>query len=104
MLLRKRRKVIDSLMAFYHIASTIYTDSEKFEEDDVKGLMINAHLNYLFGFHKNIADKHKIPIPKVKKLFDKYISKYNKMIGENESSLQDILEELSCRKSRSYII
>lgn len=102
--MRTKRKLIDSLMGFYQVISTVYLDSEKWEDDDVRGLMINAHLDYLFNFHKGLVEKYKIPIPKTKKLFKEYIDGWNKTIVDKNPALSDILEELSCRKSRSYII
>ena len=105
MLWRKKRKLIDSLMGFYHIASTIYTSSkDKYEENDVRGLMMDAHLDLLFGLHKKIADTYKIPIPETKKIFIKYVNGWNKTVLDANDFLVDLISELSYKKSRSYII
>jgi len=105
MLWRKKRKLIDSLMGFYHITSTIYTNSkEKYEEDDVRGLMMDAHLDLLFTLHKKIADTHKIPLPETKKIFTKYVDSWNKTVFNANDFLTNLISELTYKKSRSYII
>jgi hypothetical protein len=101
---RKKKKLIDSLMGFYQIVSTIYEDSEKFEESSVRGLMINTHLDFVFPFHKEIVEKHKLPIPNVKKLFKSYIDDWNILIKKEEPHLQELIDNLTYEKSWSYII
>lgn len=90
--MRKKKKLINSLLGFYQAIAGIYTGAPKFEDSVIRGMIIQEHLNELIVFHKGKVDRHEIPIGKVSKFYHDYIDDWNKHIISKSGYFSEIIE------------
>jgi len=105
MRLRRAKKVIESLIGFYQLVGVFVNNSDIYDDEAVRGLMIYAHLIELLNYHHNMAITNKLTQPNkfTKKFYKEYIKDWETYIKTKASALEN-LANIYVSKRIDYII
>lgn len=91
-----------ALLAFYHNVANLWEDTEKFDDDSVKGVMMREQIDLLLSVHKEFTEKHNIEIPEYKTdLFTEYINRWNELNVNREPYYKELIDKIIGKSDES---
>lgn len=100
---KEKKKILNSLMAFYQIICGLYDGLEKIADPILQGVIFKEHILYLLAHHKEFIDKNKILIPEIDKMYGIYCAEFTKKVVNNQSLLEELEKKYKKRNDVGYI-